>query len=420
MSRWNILEIRLYSKDDRNVSLSFKQESVNIITGPSHTGKSAIVEILDYCLGASECHIPGIVGEKCSWVGVVWGKGKQCFAVTRKLPEGKAKTDNNMCFITGSNPATILPDSGSSMPASANRNVVNRLVEAQFGIGDVKGETLGTGREGKRISVRQVTPLILQDDDVIISKTTLLRGMNGDGRRQIIDSIPYFFGISDEKAAANVAKLRRLRGDLHRLEAKEKQRAAILSSETDRGIALLAEAVNLGLLDKPEDLSPDETRQVLASLSSWRPGQRTTTGQDELVGLYEREQLLFRDLRTARQNLKAARVVQSEVEEFDKTSDGQRKRLASIGLYQTPTNETTCPLCNNTSRQDHSSSDAIRDAIEQLDRELTEVQVEKPRIDEFLTNQLDAIQRLETDLGQVRTQIGEIVAQEERLSVCRG
>ncbi len=271
--------------------------------------------------------------------GVVWGKDKQCFAVTRKLPEGKAKTDNNMCFITGSNPGTILPDSGSSMPASANRNEVNRLIEAQFGIGEVKGETLGTGREGKRISVRQVTPLILQDDDVIISKTTLLRGMNGDGRRQIIDSIPYFFGISDEKDAANVAKLRRLRGDLNKLEAKEKQRAAILSSETDRGFALLAEAVNLGLLDKPEDLSPNKIRQMLASVSSWQPGQRTTTGQDDLAGLYELEQLLFRELRTARQNLKAARVVQSEIEEFDNTSDSQRKRLKSIGLFQTPTDE---------------------------------------------------------------------------------
>ncbi len=54
-----------------------------------------------------------------------------------------------------------------------------------------------------------------------------------------------------------------------------------------------------------------------------------------------------------------------------------------------------------------------------MDRELTEVRVERPRIDGFLTNQLDAIQRLETDLGRVRTQIREIVGQEERLASAR-
>ena len=419
MKRWNIREVRLYSKDGRHIALPFEVEAVNIITGPSHTGKSAIIEILDYCLGASECHIPGIVGEKCAWVGIVWAKGKQCFAVTRKVPEGKDKTDNAMCFLTGRNPKNILPDSADDMPESMNRNEVNKLVEAQFGIGEVVGETFGTAREGKRISVRQVTPFILQDDDVIISKMTLLRGLNDERKRQIVDSIPYFFGISDEKAAANVARLRRLRGDLRKSESKEKQRNAIRAEESDRAVSLLAEAVNLGLITKPKELGAKETERLLKTASTWQPGQRAATGEGELATLYGREQELFRELRSAKQNLKAVKAIEEDANAFNQTSESQRRRLKSIELFSTPSDEATCPLCNSSHGQEHSSTDAIRDAIEELDRELNEIEVEQPRIESYLTEQLDAIQRIENDLGQVRVQIGELVKQEERVTSAR-
>lgn len=419
MSRWNIVEIRLYSKDGRNVSLPFKAEAVNIITGPSHTGKSAIVEVLDYCLGASACHIPGVVGEKCSWVGVVWSRQKQYFGVTRKLPEGKAKTSNDMCFITGSDPKKLLPSSADNMPASFHRNEVNKLVEAQFGIGRVKGETLGTGRDGKRISVRQVAPFILQDDDVIISKTTLLRGMNGDGRRQIIDSVPYFFGISDEQATANVTKLRRLRTRLNRLESKEKQRATILAAEFDKAGSLLTEAINLGLVPKPIDSSNEESKKLLELASKWTPENATADVQNSLDYLYENESDLLAKLKELKQRSKAARLTQVDASTFKDSSEGQIRRLESIGIFQSPSDATICPLCSNPLDQEHSVTNSIHDALEQLDRDLTEVRIEKPRIDDYLSEQLDKIQENEQKLEEIRFQIKKIVEQEERLKSAR-
>lgn len=35
--------------------LSFNSEAVNIITGASRTGKSALIPIIDYCLGSDKC-----------------------------------------------------------------------------------------------------------------------------------------------------------------------------------------------------------------------------------------------------------------------------------------------------------------------------------------------------------------------------
>ena len=49
---------------------------------------------------------------------------------------------------------------------------------------------------------RNITPFLLQDDDVIINKTVLLRGAQDDRRQSIIDTFPYFLGTVDESLIA--------------------------------------------------------------------------------------------------------------------------------------------------------------------------------------------------------------------------
>lgn len=59
-----IKNIILYPRN-RDLSpqiISFSTDKVNVITGYSQRGKSAIIPIIDYCLGSSECNIPiGII-----------------------------------------------------------------------------------------------------------------------------------------------------------------------------------------------------------------------------------------------------------------------------------------------------------------------------------------------------------------------
>ena len=52
-----IKNIVLYPKDKSKEKrvVPFELDKVNVITGESHKGKSALVHIIDYCLGSGKC-----------------------------------------------------------------------------------------------------------------------------------------------------------------------------------------------------------------------------------------------------------------------------------------------------------------------------------------------------------------------------
>ena len=52
-----IKAIVIFNKDNEKRIVPLNQ-GVNIITGESKTGKSALVEIIDYCLCSNRCTIP--------------------------------------------------------------------------------------------------------------------------------------------------------------------------------------------------------------------------------------------------------------------------------------------------------------------------------------------------------------------------
>ncbi|MGB3208055.1 MAG: hypothetical protein WBB28_23985 [Crinalium sp.] len=63
-----ICDIILYSKTGERRTIHFKIGKVNLITGDSRTGKSALIEIVDYCLGRSSCNIPvGPIRDAVAW-----------------------------------------------------------------------------------------------------------------------------------------------------------------------------------------------------------------------------------------------------------------------------------------------------------------------------------------------------------------
>jgi hypothetical protein len=63
-----IRSIVVYSHDDQVRTVDFVLGALNIVSGKSKTGKSALLDIVDYCWGRAECTIAeGEIRRKASW-----------------------------------------------------------------------------------------------------------------------------------------------------------------------------------------------------------------------------------------------------------------------------------------------------------------------------------------------------------------
>src|SRR5688572_28726305 len=81
--------------------LRFELGSVNVIAGISRTGKSAMVPIIDYCLGSKTCAIPTeTIRKACAWFGIVVANGKTDRLFARREP-GQQRATDDMMLIEG-------------------------------------------------------------------------------------------------------------------------------------------------------------------------------------------------------------------------------------------------------------------------------------------------------------------------------
>src|SRR5216684_4063961 len=108
--RFHIKEIVLWSRsaDIEPQRWTFAEDALNVISGVSRTGKSAVIPIIDYCLGADTCAIPvNTIRDRCSWFGVVVKTDRGELLLARREP-GAQRTTGDMYVM---NAETIDPPS---------------------------------------------------------------------------------------------------------------------------------------------------------------------------------------------------------------------------------------------------------------------------------------------------------------------
>src|SRR4051812_17870938 len=100
---FHIKEIVLYSGSGDRRRLRLNVNRVNIITGKSGTGESAIVPILDYCLGRTSFTIPeGAIRDEVAWYAVLLevNEGTNLF-IAKPAPAPNASSQSGACLLVG-------------------------------------------------------------------------------------------------------------------------------------------------------------------------------------------------------------------------------------------------------------------------------------------------------------------------------
>src|SRR5258708_466009 len=101
--RLAILKIILWPKDPNHGPrfIPFVPGKINIVTGESGSGKSALTLIRDYCLGSGKCSIRvGLIREVTGWFGLHLQLANTEMIVARRNPEDQ-QTTTDLYWLEG-------------------------------------------------------------------------------------------------------------------------------------------------------------------------------------------------------------------------------------------------------------------------------------------------------------------------------
>ncbi len=260
--KFNIEKIVLWLKSGKLRELKFKPNKVNIITGDSNTGKTAIYEIIDYCFFASESKISeSKINEKVGWYGVLININDKKYCIARKsLHEGRV---SNEYYFSSNGKIPTKP------MCNNDESTIKILIETEFGINQNVKVAYGNNaiRADSKISLRYFLLFNYISQNLIINDNLFIEDFN---KKRYIEAIPRIFdiatGIETIQNKLLKEKLDELNSELKKLERKNRKisdKRSIFQSEKND---LLKQAREYGLVET--GANDDEAYGKLITISA--------------------------------------------------------------------------------------------------------------------------------------------------------
>jgi hypothetical protein len=106
-----IKAIILYGKNGKVRVVPFRLNDVNIITGKSGTGKTALADIIDYCLGRNTCNVAlGVIRDTVAWYALHLQFPEVQALVARRNPDSELNTSADIVLQTANHRGPCRPE----------------------------------------------------------------------------------------------------------------------------------------------------------------------------------------------------------------------------------------------------------------------------------------------------------------------
>ncbi|SFV17176.1 DUF3732 domain-containing protein [Pseudoduganella namucuonensis] len=220
-----IKEIVLWPEDSRNsvLSIPFATNKINVIHGRSRTGKSSIIAIVDYCLGATRCAIPvGIIRDNVRWFGLVLEINDEEVLIARRTP-GDRQTSKE--FFIDPNFDTIPLSLDTTHNELQFKQAFNNLVQLT-NLPLTDGQDIG--RFDGRPSYRDLAAFNFLPQHIVANPNTLFfKADSYEHKERLKRVMPFALGVIDNEyllKEREKSQLQRMYDDL------VKQREVLLRS----------------------------------------------------------------------------------------------------------------------------------------------------------------------------------------------
>lgn len=307
--QFQILKVILWPKSGASPRVVDLQPGmVNVISGASKTGKSAVIPIIDYCLASGKCSIPvGTIRKACAWFGIVIETFEGQKLLARREP-GENRQTGDM-FVLEGEVVEVPADIPEKNTTSDN---VKRMLDQLAGLSN-----LGLNPDHEigfqsRVSFRDLVAFTFQPQYVVANPMVLFFNADTNEHREKLKAIfPYVLGALTPAMLEARWEIDRVQKDLRRADAALGATKAGVRAWQRETATWIRQSIEFGLL--PADTAipiewPDiadllrravtaNTRTSFATLESIEPTlnrlQELRAGENEAAKtLSERRQRL--------------------------------------------------------------------------------------------------------------------------------
>lgn len=420
-----IQNIILYKDAEHNRVLTFETGKVNIITGESKSGKTAIINIVDYCLGSKDCKIAdGVIRDNVQWfaITVVFNNDEQ-YVIARLNPNVRNANTITEIYIENVDKG-VIPEF-KSLHANSNIIALKDFLSKKIGIAENLQVAENNTRDSLEVNFKHARLFCFQPQTLIAQQDYLFYKQTEPFVPQAIkDSLPYFLGAIREdslKIEQEIAQKKRI---LNRLVRTKNEAEKIYSDGISMAFALIEEAKEYGLLQKRLEVSSiSEALAVLNTIKDWEynSSEISVNGENStLKKLIEQRNEQKIELGHCEDTISATKTFLQNNFYYAEEVIQQKIRLESVGLFNdTEADNTRCPLCYNKLETPIPSINAIHSSLNNLNKSLEETVREKPRLTKYLQDLCLKRDSMKDGIIKTETAINALYKEQEEARLLR-
>lgn len=399
-----IKSIILYNDSGETRQLNFKLGRVNLITGDSNTGKSALIPIIDYCLGNPEFEVPeGIIKENVSWYAVLYQVGNMQAFIAKPRPKHGNREDN----------AVYIQNEHINIPRKQDLEINSKDDDIRERLSKLLRQSLGlpilnyAKVSGLKATIEYARFYLFQKIKVLVNNEILFDKQQQE-HKTIKETLPYFLGAVNENELELRDNCEEILRELHRNREWLKRNKSNKERYQERVSNFFIQAQGLGLIGR--DLltkNIDEMVTVLKDVCNWQATESEIVINDFEPQLRERLEQLEKEYSEKRHELSLAESYIDNTDRYAKAVSEHRMQLKSIELFKGHYDlfHNNCPLCGSVLKQSIPNVSSIQNALGRLHDNLESVDHDKIELNRHIENLKQKILSTEKNIRETKTEL---------------
>jgi len=415
-----IHEIGVIDKQGNKHPVNFKK-GLNVVTGKSSTGKSALIEIFDYCFGSGENTIPkGVITTSAAIYYVALSVNEKVMVIARD-PDLSTKA-----FFRSADKF----NSDDIKQEYFNTNYFRPLDEFKkhlrgffLDIDDVD-ESLAA-RANRRNNAKAATPsirsfssFILQHQNLVANKHALFyRFDEKEKRDQAIDHTKIFLGLVDQEYFHLSQEHERLTVDVKRLERQKETNKRTSENYAQKVGPVLSQLY--AMMGFEEELfslqtvlrNPEDAKDRLDTIIVPEKINHNSNAITQRYNLLKLERT---------QKTSELRKLQRQAASIDKHIQEEERFVDNVSKFSSPKHvhisASVCPFCHTEKNTLRESAEKLQQAITKVSGNLAQARPMKAKFQSSLVEVKRDIEIFDKDLTELSQQIAELEKTEKELA----